>query len=67
MHELFIEIVNNIRTGKAIDFELDLLAKQKTNIEKEKTDTTFLYVENAAKDTYKSTNLAKIPFPFIRN
>ena len=62
MHELFIEIVNNIRTGKAIDFELDLLAKRKTNIEKEKTDTTFLYVENAAKDTYKSTNLAKIPF-----
>ena len=62
MHELFIEIVNNIRTGKAIDFELDLLAKRKTNIEKEKTDTTFLYVENAAKDTYKSTNLAKIPY-----
>ena len=61
-HQLFIEILNNIRTGKAIDFNLDLLAKRKTNSEKVKTDTTFLYVENAAKDTYKSTNLAKIPF-----
>ena len=65
MHQLFIEIVNNIRTGRAIDFDLDLLAKRKTNIEKVKTDTTFLYVENAVKDTCKSTNLAKIPFPLF--
>ena len=31
-HQLFIEILNNIRTGKAIDFNLDLLAKRKTSL-----------------------------------
>ena len=47
----FIEIVSNIRIGKAIDFDLDLLAKRKTNIDKAKTDTTLLYAENAPKDS----------------
>ena len=48
--QIFIEILNNIRIGKAIDF--DFLAKRKTNINKLKTDTTLLYAENAPKDSY---------------
>ena len=36
----FIDILNNVRIGKAIDFDLVLLAKNKTDIDKIKTDTT---------------------------
>ena len=39
----FVEILNNIRIGKAID--VDLLAKCKTNIDKVKADTTLLYAK----------------------
>ena len=61
----FIEIINNIRIGKAIDVNLDLLAKCKTNIDKVKTDATLLYAENAPKDSYNLTNLIKIPNPLL--
>ena len=44
----FIEILNT-RIRKAIDFDLNLFAKLKTNIDKVKTDTTVLYAENAQK------------------
>ena len=47
----FIEILNNIRIGKAIDVDLDLLAKRKTNIDKVKTDTALLYAENGPTDS----------------
>ena len=62
----FIDIFNIIRIGKAIDFDLDLLAKRKTNIGKVKTDTTLLYAENALKDSYNLTNLSKIPYPLLQ-
>ena len=61
----FIEILNNIRIGKATDVDLDLLAKCKTNINKVKTDTTLLYAENVPKGSYNLTNLAKIPYPLL--
>ena len=61
----FIEILNNIRIGKATDVDLDLLAKCKTNINKVKTHTTLLYAENVPKDSYNLTNLAKIPYPLL--
>ena len=31
-HPKFIEILSNVRTGKATDFDLNLLAKCKTNM-----------------------------------
>ena len=61
----FIEILKNIRIGKTIDVHSDLLAKWKTNIDKVKTDTTLLYAENTPKDSYNSTNLAKMPYPLL--
>ena len=60
----FIEILN-IRIGKATDFDLDLFAKLKTNIDKVKTDTTVLYAENTPKVSYNLTNSAKIPCPLL--
>ena len=51
--------------GKTIDVHSDLLAKCKTNIDKVKTDTTLLYAENTPKDSYNSTNLAKMPYPLL--
>ena len=62
---IFIEILNNIRIGKTIDVDLDLLAKYKTNINKVKTDTALLYAENAPKDSQNLTNLGKIPYPLL--
>ena len=64
-HQKIIEILNKIMTGKAINFDLDLLAKRKTNIEKVKIHTTLLYAENAPKDTDNSTNLAKITYSLL--
>ena len=64
-HQNIIEILNKIKTGKAINFDLDLLAKRKTNIEKVKIYTTLLYAENAPKDTDNSTNPAKITYSLL--
>ena len=60
-----IEILNNIRIGKGIDFDLDLFPKCKTNIDKVQTNTTLLYAENMPRDSYSLTNLAKIPYPLL--
>ena len=40
--QIFIEILNNIRIGKATDFDIDLLAKRKTNSDEVKNDNTLL-------------------------
>ena len=64
-HQKIIEILNKIITGKAINFDLDLIAKRKTNIEKVKIHTTLLYAENPPKDTDNSTNLAKITYSLL--
>ena len=61
----YIEIHNNVRIGKAIDVDLDLIAKCKTNTDKVKTNPAFLYDENAPKDFYNFTNLADIPYPLL--
>ena len=61
----FIDILNNVRIGKAIDFDLDLLAKNKTDIDKIKTDTTVFLAENALKDSYNLNNLVNIPYPLL--
>ena len=63
--QIFIEILNNIRIGKATDFDIDLLAKRKTNSDEVKNDNTLLYAENAPKDSYDLTNLAKMPYPLL--
>ena len=60
----FIDILNNVRIGKAIDFDLDL-AKNKTDIDKIKTDTTVPLAENALKDSYNLNNLVNIPYPLL--
>ena len=62
---IFTEILNNIRIGKTIDVDLDLLAKCKTNINKVKADTALLYAENAPKDSQNLANLGKIPYPLL--
>ena len=62
----YIEIHNNVRIGKAIDVDLDLIAKCKTNTDKVKADTAFPYDENAPKDFYNFTNLANIPYPLLQ-
>ena len=59
----FIDILNNVRIGKAIDFDFVLLAKNKTDIDKIKTDTTVPLAENALKDSYNLNNLVNIPYP----
>ena len=61
----FIEILNNIRIGKANDFDLDLLTKCKTNIEKIRKDITLPYPENAPKRYYNLTNLVQIPYSLL--
>ena len=61
----YVEIHNNVRIGKAIDDYLDLIAKCKTNTDKVKADTAFLYDENAPKGFYNFTNLANIPYPLL--
>ena len=62
--QIFIEILNKIRIGKATDFDIDL-AKQKTNSDEVKNYTTLLYDENAPKGSYNLTNLAKVPYPLL--
>ena len=60
-----IEILNNIRIGKGIDFDLNLFPKCKTNLDKVQTNTTLLSAENAPRVSYSLTNLAKIPYPLL--
>lgn len=60
-----IEILNNIRIGKGIDFDLNLFPKCKTNIDKVQTNTTLLYAENAPRVSYSLTNLSKIAYPLL--
>ena len=61
----FIEILNNIRIGKVVDANVQLLAKCKTDINKLKADTTLLFAENSLKGSHNLKNLANIQYPLL--